>query len=221
MKPIFGAFSEMPASTRLSNGFTLFDWVMRKNRFPAFWFRGMTGENGLSEDEIRFLRSKNCKVIPVISDLTEAETASAKGEASGARAVREAEELGICTGTPVFAYIRDGMCVNHNWMIRFARVLKSNGYTPGFMGNTDSSFDPVFDRQASHFVEATVNVNGYDALFAATEPKAVGEPDMWVPFCPSVMDYEDMDFWMTGEIRFKDICVNEVYARENNILKQW
>lgn len=218
MKKTFGVFSEIPSSKRLSNGFTMFDWVMRKNRFPAFWLRTVSGEEGLTKEEITFLESRNCKVIPVIGDFSESETASSKGSESGKKAVQKITELNIATGTPIFVYIRDGMCVNHNWMIKFARTLKSNEFIPGFMGNTDSSIDPVFDRQVSHFIEATSNVNGYDAVFLATEPKITGEPEEWIPFCPSAMDYEDMDLWMTGEIRFKDLCVSEVYAKNNKIL---
>ena len=50
-------------------------------------------------------------------------------------------------------------------------------------------------------------------MFVKTEPKIPREPEEWIPFCPSAMDYEDMDLWMTGEIYFKDFCVSEVYKK--------
>ena len=54
MSMIFGADSSFPSNTRLTNGYTLFDWVMRKNCFPAFWGRNILGENSITEEEIEF-----------------------------------------------------------------------------------------------------------------------------------------------------------------------
>lgn len=48
-------------------------------------------------------------------------------------------------------------------------------------------------------------------MFVKTEPKIPGEPEEWIPFCPPAMDYEEVDLWMTREIYFKDLRVNEVY----------
>ncbi|MEE1027031.1 MAG: hypothetical protein U0L55_08510 [Acutalibacteraceae bacterium] len=67
------------------------------------------------------------------------------------------------------------------WMISFAQVIFANGYVPGFIGNTDSSKNFNFDRQASHFVQATRDMDCFGAILAATEPKCESIPDYWNP----------------------------------------
>lgn len=58
MSLIYGTNSGMPANTRLTNGYTLYEWVMRKSCFPSFWGRSLTGERKITAEEIEFLRSK-------------------------------------------------------------------------------------------------------------------------------------------------------------------
>ena len=53
MAMIFGVDSTAPANVRLTNGYHMYDWVMRMNRFPAFWGRALTGEDAITADETR------------------------------------------------------------------------------------------------------------------------------------------------------------------------
>ena len=48
MALIYGAESRIPANTPLTNGYNLYDWVMRKSCFPSFWGRTLTGEGALT-----------------------------------------------------------------------------------------------------------------------------------------------------------------------------
>ena len=221
MNIIFGANSSMPATAKLTNGYTLFDWVMRKNCFPAFWGRNLGGENQITAEEIEFLREKDCKIALVLKDLTEAEVSEGGGFNHGIMAVRAAKELLVPqnSGIALFAEFQPEWSVNHNWMLGFARALNINGYVPGFIGNTDSSKNFNFGRECSHFAESSRYVNYFGAVFCATEPKKEEMPEVWAPFSPSELEPEEIQLWATGETKFKDITVDNVYARDDKVLE--
>ena len=138
MSLIYGTDSAMPANTRLTNGYNLYEWVMRKSCFPSFWGRSLTGERRITAEEIEFLRSKRCKIALVIRDLNEQEICQNDGTHSAIKAVEAAKNAGVPQnkGIALFAYIPSEWSVNHNWMTSFAGNLLNNGYIPGFIGNT-------------------------------------------------------------------------------------
>lgn len=221
MAIIYGVDSTVPSSTRLTNGYTFYDWVMRQNRFPAFWGRALSGDDTISREEVDFLHSKRCKIALIVRDLTEAGVSATDGSQDALKAIEAAKELGVpqYENIALFAEIRPEWSVNHNWMISFAQVLSENGYLPGFIGNTDSSRNFNFDRQCSHYVQATGDFDQFRAVYWATEPKQEGEPDGWTPFCPSALTPEDIGLWQRGEIRFGDMTANESYARDTALLE--
>ena len=224
MKTIFGVNSATPISKKLKNGYTMYDWVKRQKCFPAFCMRTLCGEDKISAEEIEFLKDKDCKIGLVIRDLTEAEVSGIDGTEVAIKAVETAKELGVPQneGIALFAEIKPEWSINHNWMISFAQVIFSNGYVPGFIGNTDSSKSFNFDRQASHFADFTKADNYLDTVFMATEPKQVAVPEKWEPYCPSEMEREDMSFWVCGETSFGEIKAEDVYARdEKSLVSLW
>ncbi len=220
MKNIYGVTSTTPSNNRLKNGYTMYDWVMRQKCFPAFWGRTLCGENALNQEEIAFLKEKDCKIALVIRDLTEKQVSGADGTLDGVRAVEAAKALGVPQneGIALFAEIKADWSVNHNWMMSFAQALVSCGYVPGFIGNTDSSKNFNFDRQCSHYVQATAEVNQFGAIYCATEPKLSRMPQEWKPYCPSALNAEDMHLWVCGSTVFDNFSAEDVYARDNNVL---
>lgn len=207
MKNIFGVNSVTPSNTKLKNGYTMYDWVIRERCFPTFWGRSLNGENPITAEEIGFLRSKDCKILLVIRDLTEARVSSNNGAEDALRAIEAAKALGIQqnAGIALFAEIKPEWSINHNWMISFAGTILANGYIPGFIGNTDSSKNFNFDRQCSHYVQATEDVNQFGAVYCATEPKISAMPEEWCPYCPSALEPEDMDLWACGKTSFGEL----------------
>ena len=199
----------------------LYDWVMRRNSFPAFWGRDLDGENAITQEEVAFLKDKQCRIALIVRDLTEEAVSAVDGRADGLRAVEEAKELGVPqeAGIALFAEIRSDWSVNHNWMMTFAQALAENGYIPGFIGNTDSSKNFNFDRQCSHYVQATADMGQFGALYWATEPREEGEPEEWAPYCPSALLPEDMSLWRRGVISFDSLEVNEEYGRDEALLE--
>ena len=49
---IFGTESKYPANGKLTNGYRLFEWTMRKQNVPRFWMRGIAGENCVTTEEM-------------------------------------------------------------------------------------------------------------------------------------------------------------------------
>ena len=220
MKTIFGVSSVTPINKKLKNGYTMYDWVVRKNCYPAFCMRTLKGDNKIIPEEIEFLKVKGCKIGLVFNELTEKEVSAINGVLSAERAVNAALELGVPvnTGIVLFAEIKPEWSINHNWMISFASTLKAKGFVAGFIGNTDSSKNFNFDRQTGHFVNATKDMNYLDAIFMATEPRIDNVPKEWLPYCPSDIEAEDISLWSCGETVFDEVKVHNVYARDEKAL---
>ncbi len=221
MKIIYGISSVTPINKRLKNGYTMYDWVKRQKCFPAFCMRNLCGEDVITEEEINFLKSKDCRIGFVIRDLTEARISGINGADDAIRAVTAAKALGVPRNRDIalFAEVKPQWSINHNWMIGFAQALVANGYVPGFIGNTDSSKNFNFDRQCSHYVQATSGVNQFGAVYCATEPKCANMPEEWKPYCPSALQPEDMQLWMSGETVFDNIRVDDIYTIDEKVLK--
>lgn len=224
MKTIFGVYSATPINKKLKNGYTMHDWVKRQKGYPAFCMRTLTGDEPLTAEEIAFLQKQNCKIGLVLCDLTEAQVSANSDKGIAQKATEAAKALGVPQNENIvlFAEIKPEWSVNHNWMLSYAHNLVMNGYLPGFIGNTDSAKNFNFDRQTSHYVQATADTNGFGAVYGATEPKLDGIPEQWEPYCPSALNREDMGLWVCGTTTFDTQQVETVYAQNENILnKMW
>lgn len=220
MSIIYGADSVMPADTLLTNGYSLYDWVMRKSCFPSFWGRNITGWNRITESEKDFLRQKRCRVALIMRELSESEISQNDGTARAVEAVEAAKSLGVPqnSGIALFAYFNPEWSVNHNWMISYASYVVNNGYIPGFIGNTDSSKNFNFGRQCSHYVQATRSYSQLYAVYWSTEPKYYFDPDIWAPYAPSELLPDDMHLWNYGSIDFHSIHAEKLYARDESVM---
>ena len=221
MKTIFGVSSTIPINKKLKNGYTMYDWVKRQKCFPDFCMRTLCGEGNITTEEIEFLKNKACKIGLVIRNFTEAQISSTNGTLDAMTAVESAKALGVPQNQRIalFVEIKPEWSVNHNWMISFARTIHANGYLPGFIGNTDSSKNFNFDRQCSHYIQATKNTNYFDAIFMATEPKLDYVPTKWLPYCPSALDPDDIHLWCCNTTTFDFQQVEDVYAKNEKTLE--
>lgn len=220
MTAIFGVDSLYPANTKLTNGYDLYSWVMRKGGFPAFWGRSITGEDKVTLEEMEFLKEKKCKVAFYLTDLTETQTASFNGTEDALRAVEAVEALGVAKdkGIVIFAVLGDDWGINQNWMLSFAATLSNNGFAPGFIGNTDSSKNFNFNRQCGHFVKDTEKMKNLGVVFGATEPKSGKEAALWQPFYPSDIDVDKIALWQNGRINCNGISANTTYGHDESVL---
>lgn len=224
MKFFYGVNSIVPANQKLKNGYTLFDWVRRQKGYPKFWTRTLLGENAITEEEIKFLKENNCKILLAVRNFTEKELSKTYGGEEAIKVVNAAKALGVPTnrGIAIAVDIKPDMSVNHNWMLSFASVLASHGYIPGFIGNTDSSKNYNFDRQYSHYIQATREVDHYGAIVMATEPKVSNIPGSWAPYCPSQLEPEQIDLWCCGKTVLGKVEAEDVYLKDLEVLrKMW
>ena len=215
--------SKKKANTRLTNGYCLYDWVMRKSCYPSFWGRTLCGEGVLESEEIEYLKSQKCKIALIIRDLNEADISANKAEKDALRAVEAAKKLEVPQnmGIALFAEIDRNWSVNHNWMLSFAYHLTKNGYIPGFIGNTDSSDNFNFGRQCSHYVQAMRSRTEYPSVYWSSAPKYNFDPESWAPYAPSELLPKDMHLWQYGTVNFHSIQVNKSYARDESIMKNF
>ena len=221
MRTIFVVSSATSINKKLKNGYTMYDWVKRQKCFPAFCMGTLSGEGKITAEEIEFLKSKDCKIGLVIRDLTEAKVSGVNGTEDALKAVETAKLLGVPqnSGIALLAEIKPDWSVNHNWMISFAQVVSANGYVPAFIGNTDLSKNFNFDRQCSHFVQATKDANYFAAFYMATEPKLDSVATEWTPYCPSALEPEKISLCSCGITTFDFINVEDVYAKDDKILE--
>ena len=213
---VYGVYSHCAANTKLKNGYDFYDWIVRKNCFPEFWGRTISGDSKISKEEINYLNQKGCKIFFIDNSLTEESISGISGVQDALKAIDKIKSLEISTNkrVAVFAEINSNWSINHNWMISYAGVLFDNGFTPGFIGNTDSSKNFNFDRQASHFFQATGKFNHFNALIMATEPKPEKEPEEWKPYCPSEISQKDITLWEISETNFDDFTAHNVYLQD-------
>ena len=219
MKPVLGVDSRIPANERLTNGYQMYDWVMRMSGIPSFWGRAISGVGALSTEEADFLHGKDCKVALIYDDLTEEGVSTVDGTSDALRAIDAAKALCVPEneGIALFAEIKHDWSVNHNWMIGYTYALTGVGYIAGFIGNTDSSKNFNFGRQCSHYVQF---MGADSAVYWATEPRPGDEPMGWHPYSPSALDPGQIHLWQNGgEILFRGISVNVDYARDHTVLQ--
>lgn len=221
MKTIFGVCSTTPSNKKLKNGYTMYDWIKRQKCFPKFWGRNISGPNAITELEMNFLKENDCKVLFIFDGLEEKDVSAFDGTDDASIVLSAMRKLNVPRNKDIaiFVKLNPGWSINHNWMISFARAISSNGFVPGFIGNTDSSKNFNFDRQCSHFVQATKDVNYFGALFMATEPKLDTMPEEWTPYCPSALEPEDMHLWSCGTTTFDFTGVEDVYAKGEKVLE--
>ena len=206
----WGVITYAESNQKLKNGYTLYDWVTRQKGLPEFWGRNISGTHSITKEEIEFLYNQECNVLLFENSFTEVQISSNYGADCGWRTIEKLCALGIPQNNSIaiFILIPKDWSVNHFWMISYAQTLRENGYIPGFIGNTDSSINFNFDRQCSHFINATQKSNHYDALFGATEPKVPSYPKSWAPYCPSALERENISLWLCSEIAFCDIAID-------------
>lgn len=220
MNNIMGISSLSPCNQKLKNGYTLLDWTLRQQGIPAFWGRSLLGQHVLSPEEIRYLHGKGIKIMLTVDSFTEQQVSATDGIKDALTVIKAAKALGVPTTQNIALLVNfyKDWSMNHNWMIGFAKTLHDNGYVPGFMGNIDSSLNFNFDRQTSHFIQATENVHQFDAVYCATEPKVEGKPADWNPYCPSALQPEHIHLWCCGTNHFDTTETNSFYARDEKVL---
>ena len=217
---IFGVDSRLESNTVLTNGFQVYDWVVRKNRYPQFWGRQICGDYRISREEIDFLHGKNCKIAMLYSGVTEHSACTQYGAEDGVKAIHAAQDMGApeAQGLAIFAQLRPDWQVWENWIYGYAHTLWNAGYIPGFMANTDCSKNFSFDRSYNRFLQMIAEEEPIHSLVWASEPKQPEYPDVWKPFCPSDITPADIVLWQSDVIYYNDFVINVDFLRDETLV---
>lgn len=127
-----------------------------KNYFgsPKYWGRYLTDvpnvSDGLTKQEIDFIRGKGIKLLPIYNVITEA-TGYSKGQVAAGNAVFNARRLGISKNTVLFANVERFFEADEAWIRGWVDAIFPTGYRPGIYN------DPVVGPFAEAFCEAAQN----------------------------------------------------------------
>ena len=202
---LFGVDSKTQANDLLQNNIDEFEWIVRNKIYPHFYGRYLTGNSGLTKEEIKFLHSKGCKIAALYAENCTKQT-SDKGRRIAEKICRRTVELGIPAGTAIFLEIKDNENITTDFLKGFASYLIIEGFTPAFKANTDAKF--TFDREFSRGMQMNKDIFKR-CLIWATSPTIkeydgittthLIHPDNWTPFAPSAITRAEIAIWQYGK----------------------
>jgi hypothetical protein len=126
----------------------LFDYVIKDFGFPNFWGRFLTtvpsASEGMTKNEISFLRNKGVKILPIYSQFNTA-TGYREGRTAANNAIFNARRLGFPKGTVLFANIEKSLEVNDEWIQGWVEALGTSGYKCGIYNDpVNGGFNQAF-----------------------------------------------------------------------------
>lgn len=165
----------------------LFQCVMRNFGYPRFWGRYLVRVPGISEgltiQEISFIRNKGVKILPIYNSFQEA-IGYRQGRAAAENAVFHARELGIPKGSPLFANVEQFFQIDEKWIQGWTDALGTSGYNNGIYN------DPVtgnFNKAFCNAVKENEKIKRLTILWSAQpelEPSGPQSPPTYNPYAP-------------------------------------
>lgn len=166
----------------------LFQCVIRNFGYPRFWGRYLVRvpgiSEGLTEQEISFIRNKGVKLLPIYNSLQEAK-GYWKGRAAANNAVFHAQELGIPKGIPLFANVEQFFQIDDKWIQGWTEAIVTSGYISGIYN------DPVtggFNQAFCNAAKENENVKTRNILWSAQPELESGGPQNLPNYNPKAPD---------------------------------
>jgi Domain of unknown function (DUF1906) len=158
----------------------LYQCVRRNFGMPRFWGRYLTtvpnASEGLTKEEISFIRNKGIKVLPIYNAFREA-TGYSKGRVAATNAVFHARRLGFPKGTVLFANVERFFAVDKDWIQGWVEALYPSGYKPGFYHvPTEGNFNVAFCQAAKENEKVRIQ-----SFLWSAEPNVGGSPPNEAP----------------------------------------
>ncbi|MCH1623965.1 glycoside hydrolase domain-containing protein [Ferdinandcohnia quinoae] len=143
-----------------------------KNNFgnPRFWGRYLTAipnvSEGLTKEEIAFIRNKGIKVLPIYNVFSEA-IGYSRGQIAARNAVFNARRLGIPNNTAIFANVEHFFEVDEGWLRGWVESMYPTGFRSGIYN------DPVKGGFSNAYCEAVKKNNqiATQAILWSAEPE--------------------------------------------------
>ncbi|NSL50671.1 glycoside hydrolase domain-containing protein [Calidifontibacillus erzurumensis] len=126
----------------------LYNCVVNNYSYPNFWGRYLTtvpnASEGLTANEIQFMKSKGIKLLPIYNDFRKA-TGYREGQVAARNAIFHARRLNLVEGTPIFANIERFFEVDEAWIRAWVETMYPSGYMSGFYHDPqEGSFNEAF-----------------------------------------------------------------------------
>ncbi|WP_102347122.1 glycoside hydrolase domain-containing protein [Bacillus sp. Marseille-P3661] len=135
---------------------SLYQCVMNNFGYPNYWGRYLTtvpnASEGLSKDEINFMKSKGIRLLPIYNNFKDA-TGYREGQVAASNAIFHARRLDIPKGAPIFANIERFFQVDNAWIQAWVETMYPSGFLSGFY------HDPNEGRFNDEFCAAAQNNN--------------------------------------------------------------
>lgn len=165
----------------------LFQCVIHYFGYPGFWGRYLVRVPGISEgltkQEISFIRNKGVKLLPIYNSFQEAK-GYGQGKAAANNAVFNAQNLGIPKGTPLFANIEQFFQIDDEWIQGWTEAMVTSGYKSGIYN------DPVtgsFNKAFCNAVKENEMIKTQNILWSSQpelEPSGPQNPPNYRPKVP-------------------------------------
>ncbi|MCA1029819.1 DUF1906 domain-containing protein [Bacillus timonensis] len=118
---------------------------------PKYWGRYLTKvpnvSEGLTREEIAFIRTRGMKILPIYNVFSEA-IGYSKGQIAARNAVFNARRLGIPPNTALFANVERFFKVDSDWILGWVESIYPSGYRSGIY------HDPVEGGFSAAYCEA-------------------------------------------------------------------
>ncbi len=157
MSQIWGVDS----AARVTSDF--YNCLVEQFGFPSFWGRYLTTvpnvSDGLTVDEIQFLKEKGVKIWPIYNQDRNA-VGYRSGVVAARNAIYHAKRLNLPTGTMIFANLEHN--IDASWINAWVNTFYPSDYRPGIYG------DPTQGDLSPSYCQAV-----------ATDPKVREQTIMW------------------------------------------
>ncbi|SDY99886.1 protein of unknown function [Evansella caseinilytica] len=126
----------------------LYECVQNQFGQPDVWGRYLNTipnvSEGLTREEIAFLKNHGIKILPIYNNFQEAVGAQA-GSVAGQNAIFNARRLGIREGVFIFANVERFFEADADWIIAWVEKLYNSGYRPGIYHDpTEGPFNTAY-----------------------------------------------------------------------------
>lgn len=159
--------------------------VVENFGYPRFWGRYLLRiENfseGLTREEIAFLRSRDIKILPIYNRILIA-TGYSVGVANAVDAIFSAERLGVPRGVPLFADLEPFFPIDSAWIEGWTETILASGYHSGIYNA------PLIGAFSAAFCEAAARnetVATFNILWSAQPVAPPSGPDNPPEYNPS------------------------------------
>lgn len=197
---------------------SLFACVVSNYGNPKYWGRYLTDvpnvSDGLTKEEISFIRSKGTKVLPIYNVFSEALSYD-KGQIAARNAVYHAKRLDIPKDIVLFANVENFFDVDSDWIRGWVESLIPSGYRSGIY------HDPVKGNFKQAYCTAVKQNNevAIQTILWSAEPEIGVTKERIAPKYKPVTPDCQANVWLWQYGRVSKICPIDTNLADDRVLK--